>query len=319
MSIADSSPSLDTAEYLAATLYRNLTPAQRSEICFAWDHHDPNKGLLRTFIANHWQITRPCIRSDFFTSAQQQLIHDIFQSLLSPEWYPHFMRQLHDDSNGHEWGTNQSIGLFGTPDEANFQLVISGRHLLLRTGGKADGHVAFGGPILYGHQATGYYERPNHPGNVFWPQALSVSQLAATLDNDQINLAVVPILPGEEDINFRAKRSGLAVTALSATQKRQLETTMALLIQPFRASDQACVLRCLAEQGGLDSCHLMLARDGRMSPPHWDNWRIEGPSFVWHFRGFPHVHVWVQVADDAAISANAHKGVFLFPEHDPLL
>ena len=24
----------------------------------------------------------------------------------------------------------------------------------------------------------------------------------------------------------------------------------------------------------------------------WDNWRLEGPAFVWYFRGSPHVHVW---------------------------
>lgn len=29
-----------------------------------------------------------------------------------------------------------------------------------------------------------------------------------------------------------------------------------------------------------------------------NNWRLEGPAFVWHWRGAPHVHVWVNVADD---------------------
>jgi hypothetical protein len=37
----------------------------------------------------------------------------------------------------------------------------------------------------------------------------------------------------------------------------------------------------------------------------WDNWRIEGPSFVWYYRGCPHVHVWVNVADDAGVKLNA--------------
>ena len=37
----------------------------------------------------------------------------------------------------------------------------------------------------------------------------------------------------------------------------------------------------------------------------WDNWRLEGPSFVWHYRGFPHVHVWVNVSDDASVPLNA--------------
>jgi hypothetical protein len=32
--------------------------------------------------------------------------------------------------------------------------------------------------------------------------------------------------------------------------------------------------------------------------------RLEGP-FVWYFRGYPHVHVWVNVADDASVKLNA--------------
>jgi hypothetical protein len=32
---------------------------------------------------------------------------------------------------------------------------------------------------------------------------------------------------------------------------------------------------------------------------------LEGPSFVWYFRGSPHVHVWVNVADNSAIKLNA--------------
>jgi hypothetical protein len=28
----------------------------------------------------------------------------------------------------------------------------------------------------------------------------------------------------------------------------------------------------------------------------WDIWRLEGPSFVWHFRGAPHVHAYINIA-----------------------
>ncbi len=34
-------------------------------------------------------------------------------------------------------------------------------------------------------------------------------------------------------------------------------------------------------------------------------WRLEGPAFIWHFRGIPHVHTWVHVADDPAVKLNA--------------
>ena len=36
-----------------------------------------------------------------------------------------------------------------------------------------------------------------------------------------------------------------------------------------------------------------------------DNWRLEGPAFVWYFRGNPHVHVWVHVADDPSVKVNS--------------
>jgi hypothetical protein len=39
----------------------------------------------------------------------------------------------------------------------------------------------------------------------------------------------------------------------------------------------------------------------------WDNWRLEGPSFVWNFRGKPHVHIWINVADDPKVELNAFQ------------
>jgi hypothetical protein len=33
----------------------------------------------------------------------------------------------------------------------------------------------------------------------------------------------------------------------------------------------------------------------------WDIWRIEGPAFVCHFRGAPHVHAYLHVAGPSQI------------------
>ena len=35
------------------------------------------------------------------------------------------------------------------------------------------------------------------------------------------------------------------------------------------------------------------------SDKEWDIWRLEGPNFVWHFRGAPHVHAYVNIARKA--------------------
>ncbi|MCG3777359.1 MAG: hypothetical protein JW388_0044 [Nitrospira sp.] len=65
-------------------------------------------------------------------------------------------------------------------------------------------------------------------------------------------------------------------------------------------------MAALKKQGGLDKCHLSFYRADDLGKDEiWDNWRLEGPAFVWHWRGAPHVHVWVHVADDPIVTLNA--------------
>ena len=79
-----------------------------------------------------------------------------------------------------------------------------------------------------------------------------------------------------------------------------------VLIEPFRTEDRDECKAMLKAQGGLDACKLSFFEDEDVGfDDVWDNWRIEGPSFVWYFRGCPHVHVWVNVADDATRKLNA--------------
>jgi hypothetical protein len=79
-----------------------------------------------------------------------------------------------------------------------------------------------------------------------------------------------------------------------------------MLVEPYRQSDRDEVTKCLKAQGGLENCHLAyysqndIGKDGV-----WDVWRLEGPAFVWYYRGAPHVHVWVNVADDPSVKLNA--------------
>jgi hypothetical protein len=304
---------------LMTELYESLTQTQRQEVCFDWGYLDPERGLLRSFIANHWQVTRPCVRSCFFTEYQKAVIETLFKTLIDPAWHDRFFSQLRDDTNGHLWGADQSIALFGKPANGPFQFLITGRHLTLRGDARSDGSVAFGGPILYGHAATGYHEPPNHPGNIFWQQAVAAGQLYDMLDDEQRERALLSELPDECAIGFRAARPGLPADRLTSEQARQLERTLAALLAPFRVTDRQRVHECLAAQGGLASCNVTFYRQGRLSPPLWDNWRLEGPSFVWYFRGVPHVHGWVHVAKDSAEEVNARTGTFIFPHHDPLL
>lgn len=292
-------------ESLVAGLYRSLNDSQRKDICFDWNHNEEKRGLLRTRVANNWLITDHNVTDDFYTADQQEMIRAIFHGIISPDWHEKYDQQLEDDAGG--WG-DQSIAIFGEPGDGKFELVLTGRHLTLRCDGNSADHVAFGGPIFYGH-APEEEETREHEGNVFWQQALNANKVFAMLDGKQRKMAQVAKTPREQDVDFRGKKAkfaGIPLTELAADQKEQVQKTLQSLLSMFRHSDQAEAKACLKTQGGLDACHLAFYTDNDIGDDQvWDNWRLEGPSFVWHFRGSPHVHVWVNLADDAAVKLNA--------------
>jgi hypothetical protein len=300
--------SATSAESLVKLLYEALTPGQREQICFAWDHQASERGLLRTRVANNWDITDHYINSDFFTGDQRALIRAIFENLYSPEWHARIDQQLTDDSGG--FGEQNSIAIFGEPGGERFEFVLTGRHMTVRCDGNTTGHVAFGGPLFYGHAAESFDEEPHHPNNVFWPQAVEANKLYQALDGKQQQLALVKRgLPNEERVSFQGPHGefqGIPLTELSSDQKQRVQEVLRKLVEPYRQSDRDEVMACLKTQGGLDACHLAFYEEGDIGRDHvWDNWRLEGPSFVWHFRGAPHVHVWVNVADNPTVKLNA--------------
>lgn len=298
-------PATTTAETLAQRLHASLTPEQRKAVCVPWDYVHPKFGLLRTRVANNWNATQPAVASDFFKADQQRLVREIFERLIEPEWHARIDKQLEDDTGG--FGHDQSIALIGEPASGKFQFLLTGRHMTLRCDGDSADHVAFGGPIFYGHDAGGFNEEPGHPGNVFWPQAVAANGVYAMLDGRQRKLALVDQLPRETAIAFRGRGSipGIPVTELSADQRAELGRVLALLLEPYRTTDRDEARRCLEKQGGLEACRLAFYSQGDLGNDGvWDNWRLEGPSFVWHYRGAPHVHVWVNIADTPTVSTN---------------
>lgn len=304
---AVSIPPAATSESLAAMLHASLTPAQREAICFPWDYAHPTFGLLRTRVGANWNATAPEVASDFYTADQQELVRAIFDRLIEPEWHARFDTQMEDDCGG--FGHGHSIALIGEPGSGQFQFLMTGRHMTLRCDGDSADHVAFGGPIFYGHDAGGGDEEKDHPGNVFWPQALAANRVFEMLDGRQRGEALVARLPAENAVGFRGRREpipGIPVSGLSPDQREELEQVLAILLEPYRTTDREEVRGCLDRQGGLDDCRLAFYSTGDIGADKvWDNWRLEGPAFVWHFRGAPHVHVWVNVADSPDLPLNS--------------
>ena len=248
------------------------------------------------------------------------MIRTIVRNLVDPAWHLLFLKQLSDDTKGHPWGQDQSIAIIGDPDNGPFQFLFTGRHLTLRADGGTTPDLAFGGPIVYGHAAGGqYYEKPGHRNNVFWPQAVAAGHILSLLTPTQRAQAIVPALPDEQQIGFRTELQGVPVASFSFEQQIALASFLRVLMAPFRAEERGRIIHCLQSQGGLNALRLAFATKNRMSEPEWDVWRLEGPFFVWHFQGFPHVHAWIHIAAGAqADPVNAHHGDYLFPHHDPL-
>lgn len=307
---SETAAAASTPESLVAVLYEMLSPKQKEQICFAWDYQDKERGLLRTRVANNWDVTDYFVADDaFYTKDQQAVIRKIFEGIIHPDWYERIDKQLEDDSDG--YGTQNSIAIFGKPGSDKCEFVMTGRHMTIRCDGNSAEHVAFGGPIFYGHAADGNFnEGPTHPNNVFWPQAQAANSLYKMLDGKQQKQALLREgLPKEQSVGFRGKDGpfqGLAVSDMSNDQKEHLQEVVGMLVGHYRRSDQDEFSECLKKQGGLDACHLAyysqndIGKDGV-----WDIWRLEGPSFVWHYRGAPHVHVWVNMADDPSVKLNA--------------
>ncbi|MBC8875964.1 MAG: DUF3500 domain-containing protein [Planctomycetes bacterium] len=305
--IAAEGAATDAPETQVKRLYNSLSDEQKRIVCFGWDHQDARRGLLRTRVGANWHITEPAICSEFFTAEQQRIVRDVFDGIIQPEWHDLFDKQMQDDTGG--FGNGQNIAIFGKPGDGKFEFVMTGRHMTLRCDGNSAEHVAFGGPIFYGHAADGFTEKPNHPGNVFWEQAVAANVVHEMLDGKQRKLAHVAQSPKESQVAFRGTKGelpGIPVAEMSTDQREQVQRTLQKLIEPYRQSDRDEVVACLKAQGGLDKCHLAFYTDKDLGDDGvWDNWRLEGPSFVWYFRGSPHVHVWVNVANDPSVKLNA--------------
>ncbi len=293
-------------ENLVNKLYESLNATQREEVCFAWDYKD-DRGVLRTHVSNNWQISDKKLNSGFFTKDQQDMIEALFWGMYSPDWHDRIKKQLKDDAGG--YGKEQSIAIFGTPGSGKFEFVMTGRHLTIRCDGDSTEHVAFGGPIFYGHAAADFNEPADHPGNVYWHQALKANELFKMLDGKQREQALIAQAPAESKVHFGGpdgRPQGLVVAELAADQKAHMQKVLDTLLAPYRMSDRVEAKKCLDAQGGLDKCRIAFYQSGDLGNDKiWDNWRLEGPSFVWHYRGAPHVHVWVNIADDPTVKITA--------------
>ncbi len=299
-------------ETLVKTLYDSLSAIQREAVCMAWEH--PKRSMVQA----NWGIVKPTIGS-LYTPEQKEMIAGILRGLTTEEWYPKIQAQMQNDAGGLD---NYYAALFGSPhrdksagdnaggekDGGKFEFVLTGRHVTLRADGHSNQNAAFGGPIFYGH-AVHETEDANHAGNIYWQQSQKANAVFTALDGKQRGLALLDKAPAESKINLQGAGGvfpGIAIGELSHDQKALVHATMRDLLSPYRPSDADEAMRDIGANGGLDKIHLSFYKQDDLGGDGvWDIWRLEGPALVWHFRGAPHVHTWVNIAKNAERS-DAH-------------
>jgi anaerobic selenocysteine-containing dehydrogenase len=275
-----------SAETAVGKFYASLSDEQKKTLCFSFDHE------LRKRISANWHVTKPKIGSDFFSKSQQGIIRDIVRGLTSEEGYERLVKQMDDDAGGLE---EFSVAIFGEPGNGAFEWELTGRHLTLRADGNSVDKAAFGGPIIYGHGE----ETPKD--NLYHYQTKQVNEVFKALDAKQAEKALVAKAPAEAAVALQGENGrfpGIAVSELSGDQKQLVTKTVQMLLAPYRQDDVDEVMEILKAAGGVEKLHMAFYQQGDLGGDQvWDIWRVEGPSFVWHFRGAPHVHAYINIGE----------------------
>ena len=201
-----------------------------------------------------------------------------------------FLKQMEDDWDG--FGSYR-IALFGAPGTGKFEFEMTGRHLQVRANGDAADSVAFGGGIVYGHGLG------SPRTNLFYYQTKKANEVFKALEGKQREKALLQNPPQESKVPLQGKGGtfpGLAVSELSADQTELVASVLKIGLAPYREKDVEESMKVLKAGGGLDSLHMAFYKKGDLGADEiWDIWRVEGPSFVWHFRGAPHVHTYINI------------------------
>lgn len=272
------------AETAVGRFYQSLSDAQKKEIVLPFDHE------LRSKISANWHITKPKIHDPFFNEEQRKLIDDIVKNVTSQDGYERLLKQMEEDAGSIG---DYSVAVFGTPGSGKFEWELTGRHLTLRADGNSVDKAAFGGPIIYGHGE----EDPKE--NLFHYQTKQVNEVFKALDAKQATKALLQKAPAESAVKIQGDGGqfpGIAISELSADQKGLVEATLKVLFAPYRKEDVDEVFEILKASGGIDKLHLAFYQQEDLADDKvWDIWRVEGPSFVWHFRGAPHVHAYINI------------------------
>jgi hypothetical protein len=293
---------LESVDTLARRLYTSLDDEQRAETCVAYDHpmrQYHNRGV--------WGGGRSVLFG--FDRDQRQTLTDLLYAGLSDEGRSRIPEEYFT-----RWSGVHSMQLLicGDPTAPPYQIILTGAHLNLRLGGKSREGAAFGGPQVYGDQrgdsAVGL------PGNLYRDQFLLGQKLLRSLDEGRVKHALLEESPVQTQIEFQGRHGslpGIPVSELKTESKDLARQVVERIFSTYSVEDVRYARECLAANGGVEGLYLSYYRHGEGGDiPEGQVFRLEGPGAVFYFRGYPHVHAFLNVTmdGDAPLSVGESLG-----------
>jgi hypothetical protein len=296
------SAELERVDALARRLYLTLDPEQRADTCAPYDHplrQYHNRGVLgggRDILFG-------------FSRRQRRILTDLMYAGLSEEGRSRVPEEYFTRWSGVH---AMRVLICGDPAVPPYQIVLTGNHINLRLGGRSREGAAFGGPQVYGDQRGN--ERLGLPGNLYRDQFLLAQRILRNLDASKKKLAVLEEAPVQTGIELQGRQGsfpGIAVSGLGLEDKALARELVERIFATYPPDDVAYAGACLQANGGLDGLFLSYYQHGEDGAiAEGQVFRLEGPGAVLYFRGYPHVHAFVNIAmdGDAPLSSGESVG-----------
>lgn len=292
----------------------SLTPEQRSLVVLPWSH--PTRQITNTAV-----IAKGPHIGTMFDTQQVALIRRLYNTMLSSQgrdWFRNTTRlEGRFEGSIFRLYSDASAGSLASSDKTIS--VLNGGHYMLRHGKSAssDSSYVFGGPIAYGQQLGNNAFKVQ--GNAFKAHGDAVHNFHSSLTLEERARAYQLAPPMELAIQVQGPKglfSGLRIGDSSPQAQELAQEMLATIFAAYPDSKQRDVFSAIEQNGGLKSLYIALYQDysfyqdgerlvslsaeqrASRGDAYTQVWRIEGPACVIHFKGYPHVHGYINVARD---------------------
>lgn len=283
------------ARTLLRAVFDELSDDARAAALHPWDH--PLRLYFNRGLATGGVRVTPAALSWY----GRRLLADLACESLSSEGRT---RVLGQDMT--RWaGVNlASLAFCGDPREGPSQAVLSTVHLNLRLGGGPVDGSALGGPQVYGDQRGNGVA--GLPGNVYRYQLDAANRLRDALTLAERAAVRVAVAPAQVNVGVQGHDgtfAGLAVGDLAAPARARARTLVTAILSTYPEEAAARAARCIERNGGVDALRFAdydrdFDGEHRFGETPSQIFRLEGPAAVMHFRGHPHVHAFINIAED---------------------